>query len=195
MNNNFTISHRICLSKNRWQKNRENCSCFPQCNSIDYSFVRTFFPASETRFITTIPRVSGTRLKRDIKFDIHYLIGAFQLIPINFWFSNISIFFIGKRIVSIGGAAALFLGCSFISVAELFYFAIEYLFRINYPKRRPSVLNPIEIDSNNRNRHSISSNRCMTLNTYLTNRFNYFVNNSGLHGIRYLDRRYGLIDR
>ncbi|XP_055306541.1 uncharacterized protein LOC129570844, partial [Sitodiplosis mosellana] len=31
--------------------------------------------------------------------------------------------------------------------------------------------------------------------TRFTNRFYHFVNNSGLHGVQYLDRRYGLIDR
>ena len=70
--------HRICLSKSRWNENRNNCSCLPQCNSVDYSFTQSLDHRSigfnAESFIST------RRLKRDVKFSIHYLIGNFHFL-------------------------------------------------------------------------------------------------------------------
>ena len=75
----FSKHYRICISKSRWKENRNNCSaCWPQCNSIGYSFVRTSFPKYRRKLITTRPRLSETKLKRDIKFGIHYLVGKLK---------------------------------------------------------------------------------------------------------------------
>ncbi|XP_055295186.1 uncharacterized protein LOC129564958 [Sitodiplosis mosellana] len=167
------ISGMICLSRNRWNETRSNCTCLPQCNSVDYIFTRTSTIDSplESNMITANLRIPKTRLKRDIKFGIHYLV------------------------VSIGGAAALFLGCSFISIAELIYFATERLFHKPCCERKLCASKWLRFRISNQNRDSTSPTRCMIIFTKFTQQLYYFVNNSSLHGIRYLDRRYGMIDR
>lgn len=71
---------RICLSKNRWNEIRSNCSCLPPCNAIDFhSFTRNSYPKN-INYIYIASHVSQTRLKRDIKFGVHYLIGVFYFI-------------------------------------------------------------------------------------------------------------------
>ncbi|XP_031634385.1 sodium channel protein Nach-like [Contarinia nasturtii] len=97
------VTGMICLSKKNWTEYRIKCSCWPQCNSVDYSIIPTakFDIRQSDIFINS--KIKKTRIKRDLKFGIHFLI------------------------VSFGGAAALFSGCSFISVAELIYYAARHI--------------------------------------------------------------------
>lgn len=132
---------RNCLATQNWSGNRKNCTCLPECNSIDYTVVNReleILTRMENRVLTVKTYVNKSRIKRDLLFSIDYLVGkclgsAFQL---NFGQTNRQFESIS---VSIGGAAALFLGCSFISVAELIYFIAKhfqkkYVYRTNRSK-------------------------------------------------------------
>uniref|UniRef100_A0A182NM14 Uncharacterized protein n=1 Tax=Anopheles dirus TaxID=7168 RepID=A0A182NM14_9DIPT len=95
-----------CLSRNHagWYKSK-NCTCQPLCESISFRQVlvkRKVLEQANSKLETQIiyPRM---RMKRDVLFDISNLI------------------------VSFGGAAALFLGCSFISFVEVLFFVLEYV--------------------------------------------------------------------
>ncbi|XP_050094010.1 uncharacterized protein LOC126576749 [Anopheles aquasalis] len=98
-----------CLAINfeRWYPPATNCSCMPLCESVTYQQVsvrRKVVEQANSKLETLIiyPRM---RMKRDVLFDISNLI------------------------VSFGGCAALFLGCSFISFVEIVFFVLEYLFQ------------------------------------------------------------------
>lgn len=85
-------------------------------------------------------------------------------------------FVFSSQKVSIGGAAALFFGFSFVSLIEPIYFAVRKIHRV-----QSKVLS--------QHRNFVSRFQFTAI------RFDYFVNNSGVHGLRYLDRRYASIDR
>ncbi|XP_053666018.1 sodium channel protein Nach [Anopheles marshallii] len=82
-----------------------NCTCQPLCESVSFrqvSVKKTVLEQANSKLETQIiyPRM---RMKRDVLFDISNLI------------------------VSLGGGAALFLGCSFISFVEVIFFVLEYV--------------------------------------------------------------------
>ncbi|XP_031621609.1 uncharacterized protein LOC116339717 [Contarinia nasturtii] len=160
------VTAMICLYKNDWNAYRENCSCLPQCNSAEYSFVRT--QKNWGDYIVSLkPKIKKTRIKRDIKFGIHFLV------------------------VSIGGAAALFLGCSLISIAEFIYLVTIHVY-VNYAKRSKAKQEISENTLESKNDISSDANYIGKLQ----NKLNYFLQNSNLHGLRYLDvARYEFFDR
>uniref|UniRef100_A0A182QIP4 Uncharacterized protein n=1 Tax=Anopheles farauti TaxID=69004 RepID=A0A182QIP4_9DIPT len=95
-----------CLSRNHagWYESK-NCTCQPLCESISFKQVlvkRKVLEQANSKLETQIiyPRM---RMKRDVLFDISNLI------------------------VSLGGAAGLFLGCSFISFVEIMFFMLEFV--------------------------------------------------------------------
>ncbi|XP_050074874.1 sodium channel protein Nach [Anopheles maculipalpis] len=91
-----------------WYKT--NCTCQPLCESVSFKQVlvkKTVLEQANSKLETQIiyPRM---RMKRDVLFDISNLI------------------------VSLGGGAALFLGCSFISFVEVIFFVLEYVIKKAY---------------------------------------------------------------
>lgn len=146
--------------------------------------MRTFYPDIMKYRIDTKARLSETRIKRDIKFGIHYLVGELPVLKHNYISntSNISFSFSIHTTVSIGGAAALFLGCSFISLIEPIYFVTKHLC-------------PEKMGILDRQKKSVTPTRSMNRITKFTKRYHFYLNHSGLHGIRYLDHRFRLIDR
>ena len=85
--------------------------------------------------------------------------------------------------MSVGGAAALFLGCSFISIIEPIYFTVKHFRRNN------------KIGNSDEKKNVSGSNQYNTMVEKFARRFNFFVKASSLHGVRHLDGRYGLINR
>ncbi|XP_035913923.1 uncharacterized protein LOC118512905 [Anopheles stephensi] len=95
--------HCLGVHFRTWYKT--NCTCQPLCESVSFKQVlvkKTVLEQANSKLETQIiyPRM---RMKRDVLFDISNLI------------------------VSLGGAAALFLGCSFISFVEVIFFVLEYV--------------------------------------------------------------------
>ncbi|XP_053674779.1 sodium channel protein Nach [Anopheles nili] len=100
-----------CLGQNfdHWYPTK-NCTCQPQCEYIFFNQVslkKKVLEQANSKLEAQIiyPRM---RIKRDVLFDISNLI------------------------VSLGGGAALFLGCSFISIAEVAFFLLEYIMKKVY---------------------------------------------------------------
>uniref|UniRef100_A0A182PM36 Uncharacterized protein n=1 Tax=Anopheles epiroticus TaxID=199890 RepID=A0A182PM36_9DIPT len=96
-----------CLAQHFKGWYNTNCTCQPLCESVSFKQVMvkktvTVLEQANSKLETQIiyPRM---RMKRDVLFDISNLI------------------------VSLGGGAALFLGCSFISFVELIFFVLEYV--------------------------------------------------------------------
>lgn len=109
---------RICLHRKNWTQMFYSCDCLPSCESISYSFVHQEYHESNQGSVYVSSESPITRIKRDILFDSDDLIGKWiearnELYSLSF-FS-----------VSFGGAASLFLGCSFISIAELIFFLFQ----------------------------------------------------------------------
>lgn len=128
----WLIYCRNCLAAHNWGDYWMNCSsCLPQCDSVDYSIINREYEMyyyRDSRILKIKTYVNKSRIKRDLLFSIDYLIGGCS-IGHSIWFTLKYIWFVSihlKSIVSIGGAAALFLGCSFISVAEIFYFLAKH---------------------------------------------------------------------
>uniref|UniRef100_A0A182HM09 Uncharacterized protein n=1 Tax=Anopheles arabiensis TaxID=7173 RepID=A0A182HM09_ANOAR len=94
-----------CLGKQFKAWYKTNCTCQPLCESVSFKQAlvkKTVLGQANSKLETQIiyPRM---RMKRDVLFDISNLI------------------------VSLGGGAALFLGCSFISFVEVIFFVLEYI--------------------------------------------------------------------
>lgn len=131
----YWYENRICLSKGSWRQNSLHCPCHPSCNSIDYTL--TYRGNHDDYSFRIETEVRKIRIKRDVLFSTDFLVGLlyyvlfnnFPEIPYAILLQLLSLFFIQFDLipVSIGGSAALFLGCSFISVAEMFYFIAVYL--------------------------------------------------------------------
>ncbi|XP_075225732.1 pickpocket protein 19-like [Lycorma delicatula] len=98
------IPHTEALITLTYEGKRVKCECYPTCEDInlyiDKDTVRewTYPVPCNIRFRYAIELYSKTRLKRDILFGYEDLL------------------------VSFGGTAALFLGCSLLTFVEVFYF-------------------------------------------------------------------------
>ncbi|XP_031637592.1 pickpocket protein 11-like [Contarinia nasturtii] len=105
------VTGMFCLLKNHWNDYRKNCSCLPHCNAVHFSFARINMRYANTVIVLN-SKIKKIRNVRDLKFGLHFLV------------------------VSIGGAAALFLGCSFISFAEIIYFTTIHLYETHLKRRK-----------------------------------------------------------
>ncbi|XP_041771348.1 sodium channel protein Nach [Anopheles merus] len=111
-----------CLGKQFKAWYKTNCTCQPLCESVSFKQAlvkKTVLGQANSKLETQIiyPRM---RMKRDVLFDISNLI------------------------VSLGGGAALFLGCSFISFVEVIFFVLEYITQKVYRRyhRNREVIQP-----------------------------------------------------
>lgn len=102
----FHFPFRHCISQKNWTTVAKNCSCLPSCNSVGYTNIGHLddrFYERYNRILHIKTLISPTRIKRDILLSFDFLV------------------------VSFGGAAGLFLGCSFISIVEIIYFIAKHL--------------------------------------------------------------------
>lgn len=66
-----------------------NCSCLPQCDSVDYAIVSRLLKSlfryfENSRSLEVNTYTSKSRIKRDLIFSIDYLIGRYNQLPIPF---------------------------------------------------------------------------------------------------------------
>ncbi|XP_011305739.1 sodium channel protein Nach-like [Fopius arisanus] len=124
---NFT--HISCLSKVKARVlqtpfRNEPCNCYPVCDGNSYLVAITAAPMNaaqhnpssfyriaenypnSTAIHITFPRQTATLLRRDLVLS---------------WINLVS---------SLGGVFSLFLGCSFISLCEMIYFLMYYVYRV-----------------------------------------------------------------
>jgi acid-sensing ion channel, other len=120
------LNGMICLSNTNWT-DVSSCKCLEMCDSVIFTSLENkiakdnFDPKVEFKII--LPQ---TIYKRSVLFDFADLIGKNY-----FKFSKIKIRdFNVIYSVGLGGSLALFLGFSFLSAAEIFYFILEYILEI-----------------------------------------------------------------
>lgn len=69
---------RNCLAANNWREHWTNCSCLPECDSIDYAVVNREYSSLQSgdiRILKVVTYVNKSRIKRDLLFSIDYLVG------------------------------------------------------------------------------------------------------------------------
>lgn len=89
INSNEIISCRNCLAVKKWTNNWMNCSCLPQCDSVDYTIVNRrphTLIDRDSRQLEVNTYVTKSRIKRDLLFSIDYLIGRYRWIVYLFHF-------------------------------------------------------------------------------------------------------------
>ncbi|XP_055536311.1 sodium channel protein Nach isoform X2 [Wyeomyia smithii] len=98
------VEGMLCLYNHKQEWYHSACHCMEQCESTKFTMKSakvTAFPQA-SRHISVEMVFPKRRIKRSVLFSLSDLV------------------------VSFGGAAALFLGCSFLSAVEFIYFFLEY---------------------------------------------------------------------
>ncbi|XP_037035697.1 sodium channel protein Nach-like [Bradysia coprophila] len=96
-----------CLSKSDWYS--RGCKCYPLCDSLKFvrlSSEKVYYSTAYSRLVEVNVIFPKVRIKRQIIFSIYGLI------------------------VSFGGGAAFFLGCSFLSSVEIVFYICEWFWNL-----------------------------------------------------------------